>query len=189
MSANAPANAVPMWQSRWVASMPAASAASICARNSVSTASGWAWSRAARAAPPHVVVVINEAARLRRAGERPPAIVLPLAGQRQMNAEIELRVGGGHLGDLAEPGTGHHHRARGDEALAGDGPESGIGAMAHTDVVDVRYDEFLCRLIRVFCGCLCHHRGARCVGSLWQIYRRAEEARTLSIDKVLESDS
>ena len=58
-----------------------------------------------------------------------------------MHPEIQPRLLAHHLGGLREPGTGHHDRSGGHEALPGQLGEGAIGAVAHPDVVDVRYQD------------------------------------------------
>ncbi len=88
-----------------------------------------------------VAVGIEQSGCCRAGRDRPPAIMLPLAGERQVHAEIDIIAAAGPIGDLQEPGAGHHHRARGDEALARDLHEGLVGAMAHADIVSVRDDD------------------------------------------------
>ena len=89
----------------------------------------------ARHVGPEVAELVGHPRRARRRGQRPPAVGLLLAGQRQVHADVERRVGRGDLGGLGEPRAGHHHRARAAGAELRQLDEGGVGAMAHADVV------------------------------------------------------
>ena len=87
---------------------------------------------------PEIAVVVDQARSSADSRNRRPAIVLPFAGQGQVHAEIERRIGRGGRGDLAEPRARHHDRAAGDEAALGEGKKPAVCAMAHPDIVDMK---------------------------------------------------
>jgi hypothetical protein len=58
-----------------------------------------------------------------------------------VDAEIEARVGRRRGGDLAKPRARPHHRAAGQEAVAGELEEGAVGSVAHADIVGVRHEE------------------------------------------------
>ena len=78
---------------------------------------------------------------------RPPAVELPLAGERQVEAEVCVRVGARVVGDFGEPGAGNHDAARSDQA----GVESllgrGVNRVGHAEVVGVDDEELRVRRV------------------------------------------
>ena len=70
--------------------------------------------------------------------DRRPAVVFPLAGQGQMHAQIERRIGGCSVGYLAEPGAGRHDRAASDKAAFGERQKATVCSVTHPDVVDMK---------------------------------------------------
>ena len=58
-----------------------------------------------------------------------------------MHAEVEFRLLVHQIDGFREPRARHHDRGGGDEPLPGQLDESAIGAVAHTDVVDMRDQE------------------------------------------------
>ena len=59
-----------------------------------------------------------------------------------MHPEIERRIGGGRLGDLAKPRARHHDRAASHGACMRQFEIGPVAAMAHREVVDMQDDGF-----------------------------------------------
>ena len=91
----------------------------------------------ARDIAPKETVVVDQPRGPADRRNRGPAIVLPLAGQGQVHAEIECWIGGSGLGDFAEPRARHHDRAAGDKATLGEVEKPAVCAVTHPEVVNM----------------------------------------------------
>jgi len=121
----------------WVGFMPADRARAICARSSISAASGIRRAPRLATSRQKIAVVVDQAAGAAHRRNRRPAIARPFTGQSQMNAEVERRIRGSRLGNLAEPWARHHDRAATDIALRGQREKTAARAAAHAKIVDV----------------------------------------------------
>ena len=89
-------------------------------------------------------VVVQQPGHLPHGRHRAPTVVVPLAGQRQVNAEIRTRVLTAVPGDLGEAGARHHHRCGRDHAALHRADGGHVGGMAHAGVVCVDDEQPVC---------------------------------------------
>ena len=92
----------------------------------------------ARDVAPEIAVIVDQPGGPAHGRDRRPSIVFPLAGQGQMHAQIERRIGGCSVRYLAEPGAGRHDRAASDKASFGKRQKATVRSVTHPDVVDMK---------------------------------------------------
>ena len=97
----------------------------------------------ARDIAPEIALLVDQPRGAARRRQRPPAVMQPFAGQGQMHAEIERRIGCSGLGDLAKPWARHHDRAATDRALGRELEKGLVSAVAHREVIDMQDDPAL----------------------------------------------
>ena len=56
-----------------------------------------------------------------------------------MHAEVDARIARGGFGEFEEPGAGHHDGAGAADAELHQLEESGVGAVAHADIVFMQH--------------------------------------------------
>src|SRR5262249_16389472 len=82
-----------------------------------------------------VSLTINERRHRAPAGDRSPAVVLPLGVEREMNADGDVRMSLDHLYRLLIPGRREHHRYGDGKATFDESLERHVDAVTHAGVI------------------------------------------------------
>src|ERR1039458_8472667 len=103
---------------------------------------------------PKIPIRTEQPRHLVSGSRRPPAIARPFAGQRQMQAQIRVRMRLGILGHFRQPGTGHHDAGGTDRMPVESGEAGAVLGVAYRQVVCMDNQQLGVRGVSELPGCI-----------------------------------